>query len=100
MSQQNPFAAESTLSTAAGDVKIYRLEKLADDGLGDIATLPYSIRVLLESCLRNCDGYVVSEDDVRNIAGWQAQQLIQRYRANIGLGRGLGAGQAGDTREG
>lgn len=69
----NPFNAEATLSTAAGEFKYFSLQKLADDGVGDIATLPYSIRILLEACLRNVDGFVVSEDDVRGLANWQAQ---------------------------
>ena len=73
----NPFAAEATLSTAAGEYTIHRLQKLADDGLGDIATLPFSIRVLLESCLRNCDNYIVSEDDVKNLAAWDATNVKQ-----------------------
>ena len=67
----NPFAAEATLSTAAGEYTIHRLQKLADDGLGDIATLPFSIRVLLESALRNHDGFLVTDADVTTIAGWQ-----------------------------
>ena len=71
----NPFAAEATLSTAGGEYTIHRLQQLADDGLGDIATLPFSIRVLLEACLRNCDNYIVSEDDVKNLATWDATDV-------------------------
>ena len=37
-----------------------------------MAALPYSIRNLLEAVLRSCDGYVVGEEDVKNLAGWQA----------------------------
>ena len=48
-----------------------------DAGLGNIAALPYSIRVLLESLLRNCDGYEVTEDDVKALAGWQAASPAQ-----------------------
>ncbi|MCA9053926.1 MAG: aconitate hydratase, partial [Planctomycetaceae bacterium] len=72
MSSANPFNAAAKLPTAAGDVTIYQLESLAKQGLSGIDTLPYSIRVLLESVLRNCDGFIVSEEDVRNVAGWQA----------------------------
>jgi aconitate hydratase len=77
MTASNPFGAESTLSTSAGDVKYYRLRKLVDDGIGDIETLPYSIRVLLEACLRNVDGFVVSADDVTNLANWNAEAPAQ-----------------------
>ena len=72
MPQSNPFAAERTLETSGGPYRIFRLRQLADDGLGEIDTLPYSIRVLLEACLRNVDGFVTTEEDVRNLAAWNA----------------------------
>ncbi len=65
------FHARDTFDTGAGRAGIYRLSKLEDAGLTRVAALPYSIRVLLEAVLRNCDGYQVTEDDVRNLAGWQ-----------------------------
>ena len=72
-SQQNhdPFDARATLETGGGPVVMYRLSKLEEMGLGDISRLPYSIKVLLESVLRQCDGFAITEDDVRNLAGWQ-----------------------------
>jgi aconitate hydratase len=77
MTAPNTFGAEATLSTSAGDVKYFRLQKLADDGIGNIAALPYSIRVLLEACLRNVDGFVVNSDDVTNLANWNAAAPAQ-----------------------
>ncbi|MCA9050508.1 MAG: aconitate hydratase, partial [Planctomycetaceae bacterium] len=74
MTSANPFGAESTLTTSAGSLKYYSLPKLAKDGIGDIDTLPFSIRVLLEACLRNVDGFVVSADDVNSLANWNAAQ--------------------------
>ncbi len=68
----NPFAAESKLTSLAGDVSIFRLNRLSELKLGDIDRLPYSIKVLLESCLRNLDNFEVSEDDVRRLAAWKA----------------------------
>ncbi len=68
----DPFQAHDTFDTGSGRAGIYRLSKLEDLGLARIAELPFSIRVLLESCLRNCDGYVVSENDVKNLANWAA----------------------------
>ena len=68
MSNANTFGAEATLSTSAGDVKYFRLRPLTDDGIGDIDTLPYSIRVLLEACLRNVDGFIVNSQDVTNLS--------------------------------
>ena len=69
---QDPFNARDAFDTGSGTAGIYRLSRLEDAGLGVIARLPYSIRVLLESLLRNCDGYEVGEDDVKNLAGWNA----------------------------
>ena len=37
-----------------------------------IETLPFSIRVLLEACLRNVDGFIVNEEHVAEVAGWNA----------------------------
>jgi aconitate hydratase len=68
----DPFHARDTIKTSDGNVGIYRITKLEEAGLTRIAALPYSIRVLLESVLRNCDGYQVTENDVRRLAGWQA----------------------------
>lgn len=69
----DPFQARDTFETGSGKAGIYRLSKLQDAGLGNIAALPYSIRVLLESLLRNCDGYLVTENDVKALAAWQAE---------------------------
>ncbi len=74
MSGSNPFGAESTLKTLAGDFTIHRLQKLTELGLGDVSRLPFSIRVLLESALRNCDEYIVSSQDVKNILNWSPSQ--------------------------
>ncbi|HEY1066516.1 MAG TPA: aconitase family protein, partial [Pirellulales bacterium] len=66
----DPFGARDTFQTKQGTLGIYRLSRLAELGLGDIATLPYSIRMLLEAALRTCDGYAVREVDVKRIAAW------------------------------
>ena len=49
----------------------YSLPQLEKDGLGRISRLPASLRVVLESLVRNCDGKRVKEDDVRALASWQ-----------------------------
>lgn len=66
------FKTRDTFNTGSGEVGLYRLDRLEEAGLGKISRLPYSIRVLLESVLRNCDDYVVREQDVKNLAGWNA----------------------------
>src|SRR5688572_14711704 len=72
--QNNPFGAESTLSTQAGDVRVFRLNRLTELGIGHVDKLPFSIKVLLESCLRNFDNFVVAEDDVHGLATWNAEK--------------------------
>ena len=69
----DPFGARDTFNTSFGQVGIFRLSALEDSGLGTISALPYSLRMLLEAVLRNCDGDVITEDDVRCLAGWQAE---------------------------
>src|SRR3954452_15111907 len=49
----------------------YSLPKLEQAGVGPISKLPFSIRVVLESVLRNYDGKRVTEEDVRTLANWQ-----------------------------
>ncbi len=68
----DPFHARDTFNTGSGTAGIYRLSKLEAAGIGPISTLPFSIRVLLEAVLRNCDGYLVTEADVKSLATWNA----------------------------
>ncbi|MEY3014836.1 MAG: hypothetical protein RIT45_3571 [Pseudomonadota bacterium] len=74
MTQQlDSFQARSTLEVGGKAYTYYRLGALADAGFGDIATLPYSTRVLLENLLRNEDGVSVSADDVKTVAAWRPE---------------------------
>lgn len=68
----DPFGARDVLSLPSGKLGIYRLSRLEDQGIAKISKLPFSIRVLLEAVLRNCDGYQVTVDDVKNLASWNA----------------------------
>ena len=72
--KSDPFAARRTFTTSQGEIGYYSLQKLQEDKIGEIDSLPISIRVLLEAVLRNCDGYVVTEEDVRNLAQWNAEK--------------------------
>ena len=72
----DPFEARDQFDTGEGMAGIYRISRLEDAGLCSISQLPYSIRVLLESVLRNCDGYVVTDNDVQKLAGWQAERPV------------------------
>jgi len=55
----------------------YSLPALEEAGIGKISRLPVSIRIVLESVLRNCDGKKVSEQDVHALANWNAKKPAQ-----------------------
>jgi len=58
---------------ALGEYTMYRLDKLAQLGLApNLERLPFSIKILLEAVLRNVDDYIVTPDDVKNLAAWDA----------------------------
>ncbi len=69
----NSFGALDTFDTGSGKARLYRLSRLQQTGVGQIERLPFSIKVLLESVLRHCDGYLVGEDDVRALANYNAK---------------------------
>jgi len=66
---QNIFNARDVLRTAHGEYLIYRLDQLEKDGLTKLSRLPFSIRVMLESVLRQCDEKSITRQDVINLAG-------------------------------
>ncbi|TDI41490.1 MAG: aconitate hydratase AcnA [Acidobacteria bacterium] len=68
----NPLGTRTTLETPEGTAHAYALESLEKAGLGSISRMPYSIKVLLEAVVRNCDGEIVTEDDIKTLAGWKA----------------------------
>jgi aconitate hydratase len=68
MTQKDFFNARSTFETGAGPATLYRLS-----ALGNVDRLPFSIKIMLESVLRNCDGYVVTEEDVKTLANYNAK---------------------------
>ena len=68
MAATDTFNARRTLSVGG---EYYSLSGLDENGI-DTSALPYSIRILLEGALRGNDGFLISEDDIRNIAAWTA----------------------------
>ncbi len=68
----NPFNTFRTLESQGVDYNYYSLPALAEAGIGSINTLPISIRILLESLLRNNDGRHIIEQDIVNLANWDA----------------------------
>ncbi|MFO0189929.1 MAG: aconitate hydratase AcnA [Planctomycetia bacterium] len=69
---RDPFSARATFETGSGPATLYRLRALDDAGVTNTSRLPYSIRTVLEALLRTCDGYEVTEADVRSLATWNA----------------------------
>src|ERR1043166_7200461 len=67
----NLYDSLQRFTTAAGKTgQFYSLPALETAGVGKISRLPVSIRIVLESVLRNCDGRKISEEHVRQLAGW------------------------------
>jgi aconitate hydratase len=66
------FGALRELSLGGGrTARYYALARLEEAGLGSVRRLPVSLRIVLESLLRNCDGQRVREEDVRALAAWK-----------------------------
>ena len=56
----------------------FSLAKAAENGLGDISRLPFSLKVLLENLLRHEDGRTVTADDIRAVADWLKERKSDR----------------------
>ncbi len=69
------FGTTQIIDTPFGQRRIASLRVLMDHLGHDLDTVPFSIRVLLEACLRHCDGETVTEDDVRVLAGYDATNV-------------------------
>ncbi len=68
----NLFNSLQTFSTESGRKgRFYSLPQLEREGVGPVSRLPVSLRVVLESLLRNVDGKRVEEDDVRTLVNWK-----------------------------
>ena len=72
MSAHNLFNSLQTFDSGNGKKgKFYSLPALEKAGAGPVSKLPVSIRIVLESVLRNCDGKKVTEENVRALANWK-----------------------------
>ncbi|MBN2000305.1 aconitate hydratase AcnA [candidate division KSB1 bacterium] len=63
----DPFGARKKFETGSGPAFLYHLAQLEKSGF-PITSLPYSIRIVLESVLRNCDGRLITKENVTNLA--------------------------------
>jgi aconitate hydratase len=66
----NPYQTLRNFQVGGADRKFYSIPALAEAGFA-VSRLPVSIRIVLESLLRNCDGKRVSEQAVRDLATWK-----------------------------
>jgi len=66
----DPFQVKDSIKIAGKKITIYRLDKLEELGIGNISHLPNTIKILLESVLRQVDGKFVTRDDVETLTKW------------------------------
>ncbi len=64
------FNSKAIFKTPSNSFLIYRLDRLEKEGLTHLAKLPFSIRIMLESVLRQCNGNEILREDVVNLARW------------------------------
>ncbi len=76
-SRPDPFHAKKTLTTPHGSYTYFSLDAIKQHKIGHVDRLPYSIKVLLESMLRNLDGFIVTQDDVAGLANWNAKAPLK-----------------------
>ncbi|MFN3919616.1 MAG: aconitate hydratase AcnA [Methylohalobius sp.] len=70
MHDLDPFGSRAELSTSLGKAIYFSLERLEARNIGNVSSLPFTIKILLESVLRHCDGRLIQEDDVAALANW------------------------------
>jgi aconitate hydratase len=64
------FNARDVLKVGDKEYVIYRLDALEKAGLTNLKRLPFSIRIVLEAALRQCNDHEITQTDVKNIAAW------------------------------
>jgi aconitate hydratase len=70
---KDPFNSHDILKVGKKEYLIHRLDALEKAGLTDLKRLPFSIRVVLEAALRQCNDREITQGDVKNIAAWKPQ---------------------------
>ena len=70
MTKQDVFQARSSFEVNGKSYNFYSLQALETANVGKVSRLPYSIKVLLESVLRQVDGRVITKEHVENLAKW------------------------------
>ncbi len=75
MVKNDVFKAHSSFEVNGKRYQYYRLAALEEAGIGKVSKLPYSVKVLLESVLRQYDGRVITKEHVENLAKWGTDEL-------------------------
>ncbi len=73
----NSFGSKAQISVGNSKFELYRLDALVKQKVGDVETLPYSLRILLENVLRYEDGRTVQPADVQAVAGWNPKHRVE-----------------------
>ena len=83
--QKDFFKSRDVLSVGNKKYTIYRLDALEKTGLTKLKHLPFSIRIMLEAALRQCNEREITQEDVRNIAAWTPLPSPQQGGSRPGI---------------
>ncbi|MCT8137905.1 aconitate hydratase AcnA [Anaerobacillus sp. CMMVII] len=73
--EKNLYNARSSFQVNGKEYNYYKLQAIEEAGVGNVTKLPYSIKILLESVLRQFDGSVIKEEHVENLAKWGTSEV-------------------------
>ena len=74
--QTDPLGVRDTFETPDGAAYLYRLDRIAER-FSNVRRLPFSIKILLEALLRECDGRLVTESDVEKLAEYDPKAPLK-----------------------
>ncbi|HSN27693.1 MAG TPA: aconitate hydratase AcnA, partial [Kofleriaceae bacterium] len=73
----NTFGSKAQITVGSSKVELYRLDALIKAKVGDVETLPYSLRILLENLLRYEDAKTVQAADIQAVASWNPKHRVE-----------------------
>ena len=78
MTHPNSFGSRSKLEAGGRQYTVYRLDTLDKVSGGKAASLPFSLKILLENLLRNEDGKFVKHSDIEALASWDVKGKVEK----------------------
>ena len=84
---QDFFNSRDVLMVGDKSYVIFKLDALEKAGLTQLKRLPFSVRIVLEAALRQCNDKEITQEDVKNIAGWTPSPLPEGEGAGVRGGR-------------